>query len=246
MNKRVLVALWLLALSQPWVHAAEAQHLRVAVLEDVPPMSYRRSDGVLTGFSVAIMRAVCDEMRFVCTFEPITLDRVIGVLVDGHFDVAAVSLLSTPERQRQIIFAKPHFRSVSLWFARPGVQPGQAGIRVAVLRDSAQALFAVKKGWETVTVQRSADLIEPLRVGLAQAAIIPMSTAMGLMKRDDFQGLALTQTVMEEAELGGDVSFGISPHRPDLKPRIDVALDRIKRNGVYDRINSQFLPFRVN
>jgi ABC-type amino acid transport substrate-binding protein len=31
-----------------------------------------------------------------------------------------------------------------------------------------------------------------------------------------------------------------------LKEQIDAALDRIKRNGTYDRINSRFLPFRVN
>lgn len=46
-------------------------------------------------------------------------------------------------------------------------------------------------------------------------------------------------------ELSG-FSLGIAPRRPELKEQIDAALERIKRNGTYDRINSQFLPFRVN
>jgi ABC-type amino acid transport substrate-binding protein len=51
---------------------------------------------------------------------------------------------------------------------------------------------------------------------------------------------------MRIPELAGDLAFGISPRRPELKEEIDAALDRIKRNGTYDRINSRFLPFRVS
>src|SRR6185369_515514 len=50
----------------------------------------------------------------------------------------------------------------------------------------------------------------------------------------------------ERTELGGEAAFGISPRRPELKEQIDGALDRIKRNGKYDHVNSKFLPFRVN
>ena len=56
----------------------------------------------------------------------------------------------------------------------------------------------------------------------------------------------MVSSVMPVAELTGEASFGINPKRPDLKKAVDEALDKIKSNGVYDRINSQFLPFRVN
>ena len=157
-----------------------------------------------------------------------------------------VSLLETPERRARVIFAKPYFRSISLWFAKSGVRPGQAGVRVAVVRGSAQERFARGKGWEIVPVKTNGDLAEPLAAGIAQAAIIPMSTGLGLMNRPDFRQLGLSSTVMGEPELGGDVSFIIAPRSPELKEQMDAALDRIKRNGTYDRINSQFLPFRVN
>ena len=60
-----------------------------------------------------------------------------------------------------------------------------------------------------------------------------------------------TMSILQRArlrapELGDDVSFGISPRRPELKHEINTALERIKRNGTYDRINSRFLPFRVS
>lgn len=226
--------------------AADNVPLRVAVLENSPPMAYRDAQGALTGFSVEIIRALCEEMRVTCAYQLTTLDSVLDDVASGNVDIAAVSLLDTPERRARVIFAKPYFRSMSLWFARPGVVPGAPGIRVAVVRGSAQERFARQQNWDLVGVRTNGELAEPLQAGIAQAAIIPMSTALGLMKAPEFRQLGLNSTVMSEAELGGDASFGISPRRPELKEQIDAALERIKRNGTYDRINSRFLPFRIN
>lgn len=240
------IALILLAGMAAACHAASDKAVRVALLENSPPMAYRDANGELTGFTVSMMRALCEDMRLACAFQVTTLDRVLDEVASGEVDIGAVSLLETPERRAKVIFAKPYFRSISLWFAKAGVQPGQAGVRVAVVRGSAQERYARSKGWEMVPVRTNGDLAEPLVAGIAQAAIIPMSTGLGLMNRPEFRHLGLSSTVMNEAELTGDVSFIISPRSPELKDLMDAALDRIKRNGTYDRINSQFLPFRVN
>jgi len=220
--------------------------LRVAILEDSPPMAYRDARGEMTGFSVEMMRALCEEMKRNCVYQVTTLARVLDEVAGGEVDIGAVSLLETPERRARAIFAKPYFRSISLWFARPGILPGQPGLRVAVVRGSAQERFVLAKGWIAVPVRTNGELAEPLGSGAAQAAIIPMSTGLGLMNRPEFGKLGLVSTVMNEPELGGDVSFLISPQTPELKEAMDAALERIKRNGTYDRINTQFLPFRVN
>lgn len=241
-----LIALFMVGGLFSAVAAANDQALRVAVLENAPPMAFRDGNGKLTGFSVEIMRALCDEMRVSCAYQATTLDSVVDELAAGDIDIAAVSLLETPERRARILFAKPYFRSLSVWFARPNVIPGQAGVRVAVLRGSAQERFVRQRGWEHVGVRTNGDLIEPLKAGIAQTVVIPMSTGLGLMQRPDFRQMGLVSTVMNEPELGGDAAFGISPRRPGLKEQIDAALERIKRNGTYDRINSLFLPFRIN
>jgi ABC-type amino acid transport substrate-binding protein len=224
---------------------AAEKALRVAVLENSPPMAYRDAQGQLTGFSVEIARAVCAEMATRCDFEVTVLERVIDTLANGEVDIAAVSLLDTPERRQRILFARPYFRSVSLWFARPGVEPGQPGLRVAVVKGSAQETYARKQGWATVGVPTNGQLASPLVAGVAQAAIVPMNTSLNLQKDPDFQRLALRSTVLKAPELVGNASFGINPRRPELKEAVDSALERIKLNGVYERINTQFLPFRV-
>ena len=225
---------------------AQTPALRVAVLENSPPMSFRDSSGKLTGFSAEVIRAVCEEMLARCELQVTTLDRVIDVLVQDEVDIAAVSLLDTPERRSRILLAKPYFRSLSLWFAQPGVQPGSPDVRVAVVRGSAQERYALKQGWPVVGAPTNGELGDPLIAGVAQAAVIPMSTALNLQKNPAFKQLGMVSSVMPVAELTGEASFGINPKRPDLKKAVDEALDKIKSNGVYDRINSQFLPFRGN
>ena len=225
---------------------AAEQTVRVAVLENSPPMSYRDADGRLTGFSVEIARALCEEMQVRCEFQVTLLGHLLDALTGGEFDIAAVSLLDTPERRQRILFAHPYFRSVTLWYAKPGVAPGKPGLRVAVVKGSAQESYARLQGWETVAVQTNGELGTPLLAGVAQAAIVPMNTSLNLQKNADFQRLGLASTVMKAPELIGNASFGVNPQRPDLKIAVDEALARIKRNGVYERINTQFLPFRVH
>lgn len=241
-----LFLVFLFALLGASVQAASDKPLRVVVLENSPPMSFRDENGLQTGFNVEVMRALCQEMKANCVFQVGTLESVLDMLSNGVVDIAAVSLLDTPERRERVIFAKPYFRSVSFWFAKADIQPGQAGIRIAVVHGSAQERYALSKGWQTVAVRTNGELAEPLVAGLAQAAIVPMSTGLNLMKKANVRELNFSVTAMGDPALAGDAAFGISKHRPDLKGPIDAAIDRIKTNGVYDRINTQFLPFRVN
>jgi len=160
--------------------------------------------------------------------------------------IAAVGLLNTPERSQKVLFTRPVYRSITLWFAKPGVEPGQRGLRVAVVKGSAQETYARKQGWDTVAVPTNGELGLPLIAGVAQAAIVPMNTSLHLQKDKEFLALGLASTVMKVPDLVGNASFGVNPQRPDLKENIDAALAGIKRNGSYERINTQFLPLRVH
>lgn len=227
--------------------SAEARpSLRVLVLENSPPMSFRDETGLLTGFSVDIARAICDEMRAHCVIDVTTQDLLVERLVQGKADFTATGLLETPERQGRLLFSKPYYRSISLWLARPGIKPGQSGIRVAIVAGSAQEEYARKQGWALHRVATNGELGLPIISGEAQAALVPMVSALSLQKNEAFRSLDLSTTIMTPSALGGDAAFAISPLRPELKAEINAALERIKRNGTYDRINSRYLPFRVS
>ena len=61
--------------------------LRVIVPEDAAPMAYRDEAGRLTGFSVEIARALCEEIRAVCHFDVATQHELLDRLLQGKADI---------------------------------------------------------------------------------------------------------------------------------------------------------------
>lgn len=240
---RLLLAL-LFLFTSIGTQAAEAP-FRVAVIGNSRPMSYVGEDGVLTGFNIGIAQALCETLKRRCSLVLTPLDQVVDSVAAGEFDFAVVSLLVTPERLRKVLMSKPYYRSISLWLAPANLRPGSAEATVAVVRGSAQAGHADQRGWRVLGVASHADLSAALLSGDANAALVPMPTALGLMENPALQALALHPTNLDEPLLSGDVAISIDPRQPALKGRIDAAIDQIKRDGRYDRINTQFLPFRL-
>ena len=224
---------------------AEPKPLKVAVLEASPPLGYRDAAGNLTGFATGIARALCAEIGSQCEFEVTRLESSVDGLATGQYDFAAIGLLNTPERSQRVLFTKPVYRSVTLWVARPGMQPGDPGARISIFRGSAHENYAKLQRWPMIGAQNEAEMIEQLAAGVSQGAIVPLMTSLNLQKSPVFQKLGLKLTVLQQPELTGNASFAINPRRAELKAQLDGALDNIKRKGVYDRINSEFLPFRV-
>lgn len=225
---------------------ASAQTIKVGVFDDAPPLAYRDDKGTLTGFTVAIAEALCAELKLRCELQVVRLETVIDDLAAGQIDVAAVGLLNTPERRKRIAFTKPVYRSTTLWFARPGVKLDAPGVRIAVFKGSAQERFAQAKGWQTVGAITDADIIDQLAAGVAQAGIAPLMSSFNLFRNPRFLKLGLSTQVFSTPELDTQASFGLNPRNLELKEALDRGLDTIKRNGVFDRINTQFLTLRVD
>lgn len=230
-----------------WLSSAIAMApLRVAVLDDAPPVGYRDAAGNLSGFSIALMQALCTEMAVACEFEASKLEHLVDDLAAGHFDVAAVGLLETPERRRKLVFTQPVYRSQTLFFAPPGVHPGAPGVRISTFKGSAQERYIREQGWDLIGAQSDEQMVEQLRAGVAKACVVPLMSGLNLQKNSQFLRLGLKYDVLQATELESKASFAIAPQKAGLKKSIDKALENIKRNGVFDRINSQFLPLRID
>jgi ABC-type amino acid transport substrate-binding protein len=224
---------------------ADERPLRVAVIDNSPPMSYENANGQLVGFNIELAEALCESMRARCTLKRMPIGDVVDSVAGGEVDFAAVSLLVTPERQRRVIFSKPYYRSMSVWLARPGLAPGSAGTTVAAVRGSAQARHIETQGWKSLFVEHHRELPALLASGGADAAIVPMPTSLQLMQDRQLQEAHIKPTILPDPLLGGDVAFSISPQRADLRARIDAAIDQVKNDGRFDRINTKYLPFRL-
>lgn len=223
-------------------HGAE-RVLRVGVIHHSPPMSYLDATGALTGFNVEIMRELCRELAARCDTVVLPLERVVDALAAGEVDFAAVSLLVTPERRARLLMTKPYYRSISVWFALPGGRPGEG--RVAVVKGSVQARHAQARGWQWLPFDNHEAIFAALAAGQAEATLLPMANAVALQQDPRMQALGLKSTVVQAPELSGDTALGVNPRDRALLEQLKEALDRLKRDGRFDRINTRFIPFRL-
>lgn len=235
----------LCAMLLAWPALASAS-LRVAVVGQAPPMSYVDASGHLTGFNVELARALCEALEQACELKLHELQDVVGAVAGNQVDFAVVSLLATPERRARLLFTKPLYRSLSVWLSsRPFPNAAETTTRVAVVRGSAQHSYGGGKGWNLAVLDTHAEVYAAVGSGSVQAALLPMTTGMNVIRDPRFSGLGWNYTLVSEAGLSGDVALSVSPSQPKLLERLNEAIDRIKRNGRFDRINSEFLPFRL-
>ena len=234
-----------LILSQASVSFAK-QEVRLGVLDNSPPMSIRQADGSYSGYSIDLILEVCKDRSWSCTFIPSSIQTLIEDLKTGKIDIAAMSLLSTPERRQQILLSRTFYTSISVWFAPANTTPDQTGIKVAVVKGSAQARYAKENNWNIVEVPSNKDLQLAVIQGDADGMVAPMMTVLGLRNDPALKAMSLNVTALKIPELTGETSLGVTPLKPELKKQLDQTLERLERNGTYDKINSKYVPFRVN
>ena len=237
----LLLALW----SAGQAAAADEYNLRVAVIAHSPPLSYTDQNGRLTGFNIEIARALCDAMKALCTLHAMPIEKIVTAVSDDVMDFAVVAFVVTADRSRKILFSKPYFQSISVWLAKPAIAPGSPGSKVAVISGSAQASHAQAMGWTTITAISQKEISLLLSSGVANAAVMPMLGALALMQEKPIQMLNLKSTVLFDPALTGTLHLPINPKKPELVNRINAALDLIKRDGRFDHINSEFIPFKL-
>lgn len=225
---------------------AQQSSLRVAVIDNSPPLSYLDADGKITGFNVSLAEALCAEMKVKCTLILTKLEYLIDDLAAGKYDFAALAFLVTPERQKKILFTQPVYRSTTIWLAKPGIFPGEKSARVSTFRGSQQEKYAKVQGWNYISSHDYTEFIEQVAAGVTNAMIVPLMTGIALQRKAEFLDLGLVPTPLRITELEGDACFGVNPKRAELKDKLDKSLMAIREQGVYSRINTQFLPLRVN
>ena len=85
-----------------------------------PPFSEMGSDGQMTGFDIDIGKALCEQMKRECRFEPIDWEGLIPALQTKKIDVILASMNDTPERRESISFTDPYYSNPGLFVRAEG------------------------------------------------------------------------------------------------------------------------------
>ena len=225
--------------------AAQEKIYRVALIAHSPPLSYTDAAGKFTGFNVEMATELCTTMKIRCVQRPLPVDKIVDMAATDQIDFAVVGFIPTPERKARVLFSKVYFQSMSVWMSKPLVTAGNSRSSVAVIKGSAQASHAQAMGWKTTEVATNADIASLLFSGIADAAVLPMLGALSLAQESMLLPLGLKSTVLSGPLITGTLHMVINPKQAEMTARINAAIDQIKLDGRFDRINSRFVPFSL-
>ncbi|GAA6155607.1 amino acid ABC transporter substrate-binding protein [Pyruvatibacter sp. HU-CL02332] len=228
--------------------------ITVANVEDLAPFSFTGDDGIPSGLSIELCRAIVSELAtqievpiISIDYVPVTVQSRLDTVVSGRADMECGATTVTLGRRERVDFSVPFFASgasvaVADIQSLPDIE-ALAGKRVAVIEGSTtqvaikRALRAQRIDVEVIAVERTVDAVAAIKEDKADAIAHDKMILVDLMQ--DPLGADLVA-------LPGLLSFepyGIILPRGDADFRlaVDRAIIGLYQDGVLDDLYEKWL-----
>lgn len=250
--KRILLAAAFAALSTLSVQAADK--LVIGTEGAYPPFNFIDASGKVGGFDVDIGMALCAEMKVECTVVTQDWDGIIPALQAKKFDFMIASMFITPERAEKVAFTKSYYKAPMTHIAPKGAgitdftNEGMKGKTIGAQSGTTQAEYAAQtypdadiKLYPTQD-EANLDMING-RLDLAVGDMLPM---MAWLKTDDGACCELIGTpIGDEKWIGKGAGIAVRLEDKELLGKLNAALEAIRANGTYKKINEKYFPIDI-
>lgn len=233
---------------------AQQDVLQVAITATAQGFSVPEANGGLAGFNVEIINEACRRMERKCQLTEMAFRDVLPAVAAGRVDIGVANTLKTPEREKQVLFTIPYWRSTSSFVGKSG-QPLPdltallTGRRVCAIAGARQEGFlrGLPGANEKAVVPRPSnrDTLLALRDGECDFAFVPTMQALPFLQAPEGAGFAFRGLPLIEKGLGGDVHMVVTPGNTDLLKALDAALAGLIRDGAHERISRRYFPFSI-
>lgn len=206
------------------------------------PFSFDQG-GDIVGFDVDIATEIADRLdREPVMMSPVPFDTLIQGLRDGRYDALVASHGITPEREEQVDFTRPYYRSGAQIFVGTGDDriagaDDLDGMRVGVVKASTYLELANTLTDPGLVTTYDSDVValQDLTTGRIDAVITDM--LVGLIAKDE-SGLEIEAvgTPIEQDEMGIAVQDGDT----ELLDAINEALEAMIADGTYAEISDRW------
>lgn len=249
MFRMFIAGMLMLATTSIWpANAGAGESFRVGVNHNDRPFCMVDERGELTGFSVEVARAICKAMRADCRFIATNFADFLPSILEDRLDFVVANVLRTSEREKLVDFSKPFWRSASMFVGKPGVLKDLSaaslkGKRVAVHRGSVQEKYLRENYPDSLAIQSFATNIERnAALVQGQADLIFGSTVshFAFLTTPEGAGFDFIGQPLDGEGLGGGVAIPLRKGRPELRQRLDAAIDAIVADGTFARISRKY------
>jgi arginine/ornithine transport system substrate-binding protein len=235
--------------------AKDWKMVRIGTEGAYPPFNYIDKNGQLQGFDIDIAKALCKAMGVECEFVVQDWDGIIPGLLAKKFDCIIASMSITEERKKVVEFTNKYYMTPAKFVAKKGAgieisKKGLKGKTVGVQRATVSENFLRDKFGKMVTVKSYATQDEAnmdLMSGRADLVFADSVVLKGGLldtkegKNFEFVGSGYT----DKKWFGEGIGIAIRKGEDDLRKMFNQAIKKIRKDGTYQKINTQFFDFDV-
>ncbi|MBF0391323.1 MAG: transporter substrate-binding domain-containing protein [Alphaproteobacteria bacterium] len=235
-----------------WVGELAAKPLQVATEGEYPPFSFVDDQGRLVGFDVDIAQALCREMHTTCEVVKVAWTDLLDGLAAGRYDMVVASMARTPAREEKATFTDYYYKARGLFVGHANTRialtpAGLEGKTIACQQGTVQEDFlrTHRKGVTVLSMETVEDAMEAVLAGKADLILTDTLSAYDFLKGERGSTLDVVGDPLSDQEMSAPAHIQVRKGDTALRDRVDQALQRIRLDGSYHRINQKYFPFSI-
>ncbi|MDI7861708.1 ABC transporter substrate-binding protein [Rhizobiaceae bacterium n13] len=257
MNKTTIAALVMAATAMFGITGASAaEKLRIGTEGAYPPFNFVDSAGNVGGFDVDIGKALCAKMGAECEVVTQDWDGIIPALQGKKFDMIIASMFITEDRKKQVSFTNPYYLA-AMTMAAPknaGItdftNEGMKGKVIGAQSGTTQAEYATAMFPDAeIKLYPTQDEVNIDMVnGRLDAQVGDMLPLLDWVTKND-DGKACCELIgppiTDPKFVGEGVGIAVRQEDNDLREKLNKALEEIRADGTYQKINEKYFPIDI-
>lgn len=231
--------------------AAEITHVKMGTEGAYPPFNNINEDGKLVGFDIDIGNALCDAMGVTCEWVTSDWDGIIPALLAKKFDTIMASMSITEERKEKIAFTHKYYTSPVRFIRRKGtdntpekISGAVVGVQSATVSENLVRGKFPDADIKTYADQEQANLdLTSGRVDLVAADAFVLMDFVNSEAGNDVEFVGPSYT--DPKYLGEGIGIGVRKEDTELLKMLNDAIEKIRKDGTYQKINAKYFDFDV-
>lgn len=216
--------------------------LVMATSADYPPYEFvdtSKGSEDIVGFDVDIARAVAEKLGYELEVTNIDFNGLIPALQAGRADLVMAGMTPTEDRKKNVDFSDVYYTAKQTIMSPKaagitdpqGLDGKKVGVQLGSIQEKrAKELKEEGSGMEIVPLNRINEIVQELKAGRIDAAIIEDTVAKGFLEANsDLQALPLP----EEGPVGSAIAF---PKGSELVDDFNTALAEMKSSGQIEEL----------
>ena len=207
------------------------------------PFTYHDKDGKLTGYDVAVTRAVADKLGVKVEFKETQWDSMMAGLKAGRFDVVANQVgLTSPERQATFDKSEPYSWSGAVLVARKDSNIKSIddikGVKTAQSLTSNYGEKAKAAGAELVPVDGLAQSLTLIEQKRADATLNDELAVLDYLKKNPNTGVKIVWSAPADEKVGSGLI--VNKGNDEVVAKFSTAISELKADGTLKKLGEQF------